>query len=220
MLAIYDDSKTYLVDVDLESIASQMRSIVMKSEPYKDIPKLPELGEQFMKSYMKILQIQEAPVYAAIDEAVSRTLEVLNGKSYVAEKREPYLAMFAEIREESSHCNNVSRLRSYADRAEALKLRLLNEMDQLDAELARGKAEEEERKRKEAQQHGETPPVTTDPIVPQPKLKKKKNIGIKSVSLTSSWRIEYEEDIDKVLETLRKNLKAQLEEDTIVNVEF
>jgi hypothetical protein len=220
MLAIYDDSKTYIADVDLESIASQIRSIVMKAEPYKDIPKLPELREQFMESYMKVLQVQEAPVYAAIDEARSRTLEVLNGKPYVAEKHELYLAMFAEIHEESSHCNNVSRLRSYADRAEVLKLRLLNEMDQLDAELAKRRAEEEERKRKEAEQQGETPPVTAAPIVPQPKIKKKKNISIKSVALTSSWRIEYEEDIDKVLETLRKNLKAQLEEDTIVNVEF
>ena len=42
----------------------------------------------------------------------------------------------------------------------------------------------------------------------------------KAVALTSSWRIESEADIDAVLETLRRNLKAQLEEDTIINVEF
>jgi hypothetical protein len=45
-------------------------------------------------------------------------------------------------------------------------------------------------------------------------------VGIKSVALTSSWRIETEEDIDKALATLRQNLKAQLEENTIINVEF
>ncbi|NCB93717.1 MAG: BREX system P-loop protein BrxC [Clostridia bacterium] len=220
MLAIYDDSKTYIVDTDLESVVAQMRTIIGKAEPYNDIPKLPELREQFMKAYMKVLQVQEAPVYAAIDEARTRTLEVLKEKPYAADKKDKYIELFVEIREESSHCNNVSRLRSYADRAEALKLRLMNEMDQLDADIAKKVAEEEERKRKEAEKRGETPPVPVTPIVPQPKPKKKKNVGIKSVALTSSWRIETEEDIDKALATLRQNLKAQLEEDTIVNVEF
>ncbi|WP_449290976.1 BREX system P-loop protein BrxC [Oscillibacter ruminantium] len=220
MLAIYDDSKTYIVDTDLESVVAQMRTIIGKAEPYNDIPKLPELREQFMKAYMKVLQVQEAPVYAAIDEARTRTLEVLKEKPYASEKKDKYIELFVEIREESSHCNNVSRLRSYADRAEALKLRLMNEMDQLDVALAKKAAEEEERKRKEAEQRGETPVAPVAPVAPQPKPKKKKNVGIKSVALTSSWRIETEEDIDKVLATLRQNLKAQLEEDTIINVEF
>lgn len=220
MLEIYDDSKTYIVDTDLESVVAQMRTIIGKAEPFNDIPKLPELREQFMKAYMKVLQVQEAPVYAAIDEARTRTLEVLKEKPYAADKKDKYIELFVEIREESSHCNNVSRLRSYADRAEALKLRLMNEMDQLDVALAKKAAEEEARKRKEAEQRGETPPVPVTPIVPPQKPKKKKNVGIKSVALTSSWRIETEEDIDKALATLRQNLKAQLEEDTIINVQF
>jgi hypothetical protein len=112
-----------------------------------------------MKAYMKVLQVQEAPVYSAIDEARTRTLEVLKEKPYAADKKDKYIELFVEIREESSHCNNVSRLRSYADRAEALKLRLMNEMDQLDVALAKKAAEEEERKRKEAEQRGETPPA-------------------------------------------------------------
>lgn len=220
MLSIYDDSKTYIVDADLESVVAQMRAITSKTEPYKDIPKLPELREQFMKAYMKVLQVQEAPVYAAIDEARGRTLEVLKEKPYADDKSEKYLEMFAEIKEEASHCNNVSRLRGYADRAEALKLRLLNEMDQLDAQLAQKAAEEEARKRRETDSKGETTPDPAEPVRPQPRQKKKKNVGIKAVALTSSWRIESEADIDAVLETLRRNLKAQLEEDTIVNVEF
>ena len=48
MLAIYDDSKTYIVDADLESVVAQMHAITSKTEPYKDIPKLPELRELFM----------------------------------------------------------------------------------------------------------------------------------------------------------------------------
>ena len=220
MLAIYDDSKTYIVDAELEDVVAQMRSILRKAEPYGEIPKLPQLREQFMNAYSKVLTVQEAPVYAAIDEARSRTFEVLNTKDYKEQKKERYWNMFMELHEEASHCNNVSRLRAYADRAEALKLRLLNEMDQMDADIARKKAEEEERKRKEAEAKGEKPVIPAEPPKPLPKVKKKKRVAIKSVTLTSSWRLETEEDIEKYLESLRENLKAQLEEDTIVNIEF
>ena len=218
MLAIYDDSKTYIVDANLEAIVVSMRSIVQEAEPYQDIPKLPELREKFMGAYMQVLHVQEAPVYSSIDEAKNRVMEILSGKDYKSQMEEYYLKQFAEIREEASHCNNVSRLRGYADRAEALKLRILNDMDNLDAEIAHKKAAEEERIRKEAEKNGEKPVAPVAPIKPKPK--KKKNIAIKSVTMTSSWRIESEDDIEKYLETLRRNLEKQLEKDTIVNVEF
>jgi hypothetical protein len=220
MLAIYDDSKTYIVDAALEEAVRQMSAIIHETEPYKDIPKLPELREKFMNAYMKVLQVQEAPVYAAIDEARARTLEALNGKPYQQQKQDRYIEQFTQLHEEASHCNNVSRLRGYADRAEALKLRLLNEMDQLDTDLARKKAEEEERKRKAAEAKGEAPATPVTPAPPVPKPKKKKRVAIKAVTLTSSWRIESDADIDKYLDALRKNLKAQLEDDTIVSIEF
>ena len=218
MLAIYDDSKTYIVDAELEAVVANIRSIVQKAEPYQDIPKLPELREKFMEAYMQVLHVQEAPVYSAIDEAKKRVMEVLGGKDYKSQMEDNYLKQFAEIREEASHCNNVSRLRGYADRAEALKLRLLNDMDNLDTEIEHKKTEEEERRRKEAVKSGEKPVTPVVPVKPKPK--KKKNITIKSVTLTSSWRIESEDDIEKYLETLRRNLKEQLEKNTIVNVEF
>ena len=173
-----------------------------------------------MNAYMKVLQVQEAPVYAAIDEARARTLEALNGKPYQPQKQDNYIEQFRQLHEEASHCNNVSRLRAYADRAEALKLRLLNEMDQLDTDLARQKAEEEEQKRKAAEAKGEAPATPATPAPPAPKPKKKKRVAIKAVTLTSSWRIESDADIDKYLDALRKNLKAQLEDDTIVSIEF
>ena len=43
---------------------------------------------------MKVLQVQEAPVYAAIDEARGRTLEVLKEKPYADDKSDKYLAMY------------------------------------------------------------------------------------------------------------------------------
>ena len=51
----YDDSKTYIVDVELESVVDAIRTIVKKDKPFTDIPKLPELLKQFTDAYTKVL---------------------------------------------------------------------------------------------------------------------------------------------------------------------
>lgn len=219
MLAIYEDSKTYIVDADLEATVAQMRSILRKEQPYRDIPKLPELREKYTAAYMKVLQTESAPVLDGIGQARARVLEVLNTKEYAGEKKERYLSQFAELHDGAERCNNVSTLRSYQDKAEALKIRLLNEMDALDAQLASQKAEDEARRQeKAAQALGVAVPEDKRPAPYQPR--KSKNVTIKSMARTSSWRLEKPEDIDKVLSDLRKALTAELAENDIVNVEF
>lgn len=52
------------------------------------------------------------------------------------------------------------------------------------------------------------------------KIRKTKNVSIKMMTGTASWRLESKEDIDRYMDSLRKSLEAQLDEDTIVNVEF
>ena len=220
MLAIYDDSKTYIVNAELEDIVAQMRSIVGQEKPYANIPKLPELREKFMSCYVKILQQESAPVLDSIDQARSRVLEVLSTKEYNEQKRDSYFTLFREIRDGAEHCNNVSSLRSFADKADALKLRLLNEMDALDNKQAQQRAAEEARRKAEEAKHSGT---STDEVevAPAPvKIRKTKNVSIKMMTGTSSWRLESKADIDKYIAGLRETLEAQLTEDTIVNVEF
>ena len=220
MLAIYDDSKTYIVNAELEDIVAQMRSIVGQEKPYANIPKLPELREKFMSCYVKILQQESAPVLDSIDQARSRVLEVLSTKEYNEQKRDSYFTLFREIRDGAEHCNNVSSLRSFADKADALKLRLLNEMDALDNKLAQQRAAEEARRKAEEAKHSGTSTAEVE-VAPAPvKIRKTKNVSIKMMTGTSSWRLESKADIDKYIAGLRETLEAQLTEDTIVNVEF
>ena len=220
MLAIYDDSKTYIVNAELEDIVAQMRSITRQEKPYANIPKLPELRERFMSCYGEILQQESAPVLDSIDQAWKRVLEVLSTKDYNDQKRTAYYEKFQEIRDGATHCNNVSTLRSFADKADALKRRLLDEMADLDYKREIQKAEEEARRQaEEAKQSGNPAPEAT--VAPAPvKIRKTKNVCIKMMTGTASWRLESKEDIDRYMDSLRKSLEAQLDEDTIVNVEF
>jgi len=221
MLEIYEDSKTYIVDAELEEIVAQMKTIVRKTAPYGDIPKLPELREKFMGTYTKILDGESAPVLDSIDQDRERVLEVLDTKPYRDSKRERYLEQFLEIRQGAEKCNNVSSLRSFADKADALKIRLLNEMDQLDLAEAKKKAEEERRKQEqEAKEKGES---LADRVAENPatyKVRKTKNVSMKSMTHTASWRLENKEDVDKYLGALRESLLAEMDENTILNVEI
>ena len=220
MLAIYDDSKTYIVNAELEDIVAQMRSITRQEKPYANIPKLPELRERFMSCYTEIFDQESAPVLDSIDQARNRVLEVLSTKEYNDKERTTYLVKFQELRDGATRCNNVSTLRSYADKADALKLRLLNEMDELDCKLAKQKAEEEIRCQiEESKQSGIKDSMMAE-TTKQYKIRKTKNVSIKMMTGTVSWRLESKEDIDRYMDSLRKSLEAQLDEDTIVNVEF
>lgn len=223
----YDDSKTYIVDAELESVVDTIRTIVKKAQPFTDIPKLPELLKQFTDAYTKVLDEQLVPVLDSVSESRKRVFEVLNTKEYKESKQNRYIELFREIENGANGCTNVSILRSYADRAETLKIRLLNEMDKLDREIAIKKAEEVRKKLEaEAKENGR---YDTDLIERQVSkiaeengyhTKKIKNVTLKKISKTSSWRIESVEDMDKYLNELRNSLILELADNTIVNVEF
>ena len=222
-LSKYDDSKTYIVDENLENIVAEISTIVKKQSPYSDIPKLPELLKQFSDVYSDILDEQLKPVLDSVYDSQKRVFDVLNTKVYAETKRSKYSTMFDEIIDAAKGCTNVSVLRSYADRAEALKIRLLNEMTQMDQAIAVKKAEEV-RKRLEAQakEVGNVDQAQIEAEVQKKveKVKKTKNVSIKSITKTASWRLENTEDVDKYLNELRLKLVSELDTDTIVNIEF
>lgn len=177
-------------------------------------------------SKKKVLDEQSEPVKDSINQDRSRVFEVLNTKSYKDEKSARYAKAFDELMEGAEHCNNVSTLRSFADKAEALKLRLLNEMTAEDNRIAKEVAarlkSEQQRPAKETLGHGEE--IKSEEKIREPKtefkIRSTKNISIKTVAKTASWRLESKDDIDKYLDILRENLIKEIKEDTIINIEL
>ena len=194
----------------MEKVVGEMRAIVKQDKPYKNIPKLPELIAQFRDAYNQVIDVEEAPVLNSIDQSRQRVLEVLSTKEYEKQKKEHYLSLFEEIKDGAQSCNNISSLRSFADKAGALKIRLMDEMDNM---------EEEAKKRGSAVSDVEVARSIAEQKK-QYKVRKTKNVPIKKITGTSSWRLENKDDIDKYVEELRMRLLSQMDEDTIVNIEF
>ena len=172
------------------------------------------------------MEEQSEPVKDSIKQDRSRVLEVLNTKSYKDEKLARYTNAFDELLDGAEQCNNISTLRSFADKADALKLRLLNEMTEEDNRIAQEVAKrlklEQEKRNEEAKQRGEKikEEAFIEDVKQEFKVRTTKNISIKTVAKTASWRLESSEDIEKYLAILRENLLKEIKEDTIINIEL
>lgn len=216
LISIYDQSKTFIVHEQVEQVVSDIKAIFRKEAPYGDIPKLPELLDRFTELYAGLLEEMVVPVKAAIDDARERVFEVLGTKEYKEQFMSRFLMLFKEISEKAETCNNVATLQNIKIEADALKVRLLNELARKDELIALDRVKEEQAKLVVDQSEGQTIPKPA----PEPKLKKRKNISIKSVSLSASWQIESPQDVEKYVAELKQRILKELEENTIVNIEF
>ena len=213
LMGIYDNSKTFIVDEQVESYVASVKAILDKDSPYADIPRLPELLDKFTSAYMAVLNSMEAPIRATVNEAKARVIAELADKTYKDEMSNRCHKLFEEIYEKLKTCNNVAVLQNIKVEADALKVRLLNEIDAKE-ELSRKLAE----KNKPAAV-GDTA-ANEPPETPAPKVKKRRNISIKTINSASSWRIETTQDVDKYIATLRERILKELSDDTVINIEF
>lgn len=144
-MKIYDDSKNYIVNRELEDTVKEIKRILYEDNPYQDIPRLPELLNTFGTLYSAVLDEQEKPVRDSIYSSRQRVMDVLREKSYQEEKKDSYTHQFDDLLRRVERCNNVSTLRSFADQADALKIRLLDEMTEKDNKLVQEQAERNKR---------------------------------------------------------------------------
>lgn len=216
LLQIYEESKTFIVDKKIEEVVAQIKQIMEKAVPYQDIRKIPELLDKYTDLYGSLLEEIEKPVFLAIDESKSRVLDELNDE----ELKNTFLTVvnskFSALNEKAKDCNNVATLQNIKVEADALKVRLLNEI-QDENERIKAKNLSEQIRTEVVTDSGKTNPV---PYTINKKAKKQQTLSIKSINSETTWRVETEADIDKYIEKLRTKLKQELKDDLILNIEF
>lgn len=207
LMGIYEESKNFIPDEKVYAAYDAIRQIIRMKEPYGQIYKLPGLNQNFTDLYDAILDAKLIPVKEAVAEARKRVFDELTGKRCHDMLVDRYVRIFTELENKAEACNNVATLQNITLEADALKIRLLGEIAKKEDELTPKPVD---------------PPVNpvgpVDP--PKPKQKKKKTVSIKSITNTTTWQMETPEDVQKYIADLQKKLMAQLEENTIVNIEF
>lgn len=197
VLGIYERSKTYIVDKEIEDTAAELKKIISNSKPYNDIYKLTPLRDKFVEKNAKLLAELAIPVKQTIAEAKERVFEELDGKSFKDKLSNKFVRLFQELNDKAGHCNDVAALKAIPAEADALKVRCLDEINELEAKLA-------------------TPPEKPE----DPPVKKRKTVSIKTINSSSTWQIETEDDVKKYVSELEHKLLATLEDNTVINIEF
>lgn len=211
-MRIYDDSKTFIVDEAVERRVAEIKDILKMPSPYANIPKLPGLIKQFTDAYMAVLDDMSAPIYDAIEDAKQRVLGELGQKLYKDELSSRFHTQFSELKDKADHCNNVATFQNIRVEADALKMRLLGEIAKRDAALAAAKPSAPE---------SDADGGSVAPQQPlQPKPPKVKSVSIRSVNVGGTWQVKNKADIDARLEELRQRLYSEMEDDTVLNIEF
>ncbi len=209
-IEIFDESKSYILNEEIESITKRMKDILEMSSPYNNIKELPELNEQFLNIYSKILDKELEPVKIEINEAEKRVMEVLEQSGLEEVFLGRFKQAFITLREKAESCNNVAKVNGFRIEADKLKIRFLNEITEEQKRRAKEKL-------KESKESGDPKPGRGIAIPP---IKKQRNMSIKDINPTNSWQVETKEDIEKYLQDLKERLEKELEENTILNIEF
>ena len=217
MLRTYQDSSNYFVCPVVEECVADMHSIVEKKVPYSDIRLLPDLIKRFTDAYVAVLEEKSIPVYNTIEEANRQVIADLEDKPYKNEFLTKVNQEFAAIMDKAKTSHNVKDLLSYANEADALKLRWLQVIEHKDRSLILI-----ERDRIESIKAGEESGIGgkathSDPVVRAPK---RKQVSIRDINKGGTWQIKNKSEIDAHLEELRQQLMNEFEENTILNISF
>lgn len=212
LMKIYDSSKTFIVNSDIESVVADIKTILNKTVPYSEIYKLPDLLDKFIKLYGGLLMEMKEPVNIVIKEARQRVFDELRDKKCHDKLSSKYVNLFKEISDKALHCNNVATLQNIKVEADALKVRCLNEIENEESKIIA-----KEQPSTVTDDSNTESSVTVQPV---PKVKKRKTVSIKSINNATTWQIENEADVKKYITELEKKLMNTLEEDTIINIEF
>lgn len=215
---IFESSKTFIVNDEVEGYVSRINTILNKSEPYNEMQKLPELIEKYLTAYNAELDKHMEPALEAVAEARRRVFDELDGKECKPQFSDKFAKSFSDLSDKAQSCDNIANLKNISVEADALMTRSLNEIFAAEKKITDSKAVKITPPIQPGDDTGAEPIQPVAPVVS--KVKKRKAVSIKSLNTSSSWQLESAADVDKCLADLKNKLMSTLEEDTIITIEF
>lgn len=207
ILEIYEQSKMFIADKEINSLAEKIGSVIKMSSPYNAIKDLPDLNEKFITLNVKMLANEAEKIRPDIERIRKDVFEYLESVEVQHKDalKEKFIRLFDEIREKIKTCNNLANLKNITLAAESLRDRCYNEI-------------ESDIKQPEPAPATSTSDGTVAPP-PVPVIKRKR-VSMRQLNMGVSVEIKNAEDVDEYVERLKQKLLNELEKDTIVRIEF
>ena len=198
MLDIYEGNRSYVLDPETIKLVEDIENITKLQSPYSEIHKLPELIDQFTLCFVDLLTEECKPIHASIKADYDATYADLNRRSFKDDFAEKVRREFDALLDRLSRANNIYEAIAMQTESDRMKKR---HIDSFIAEQARIDAESVVAKGKAAY-------VVT---------RKTKTVSIKSL-FSGTNQVSSKQDIDCLLDDVRKKLEAQLEDNTTLQI--
>ncbi len=203
-LNIYEKNKTYVIDRDTTKLVKEIEKIVKSPKPYSQISKLPNLVNDFINKFVVLLEEECKPVRGVIESdwnKVKSELELYDFKDDIYGK---FNNKFKELLERLDTSHNFYEAIAMKEESDRLKMRCFDEIKKIIIEKRKKKDNE-----KQLTTGGEG-----NIVYP---TRKTINVSIANI-FHGAKTIENEEDIEELLEYLRRQLKEELKEDTVLRL--
>lgn len=198
MLTIYESNHSYVLDPETIKLVEDIEKITRQPSPYSEIHKLPELVEQFMNRFARLLEEESKPIRTDIEKDRDTICAELEQRPFKGKYSEQVRSDFSALLERLRHSNKISEILGMREESDRIKQRFLRIFDAEEALLAEKQSDNKK-------------------AAPPPPVRKMKTVSIKAL-FSGTNQIASKEDIDRLLRELRTKLEAQLEEDTTIRI--
>lgn len=217
----YEDNKEYIVNDEINEIVGEIKEIIRMTKPYSKIPTIPLLIEKYNNKIIELLEEESVPVKGFIEMCRKEVFETLDGYDLKEKFKNNVFEEFNNLYNRASSASSFAVLSSMPDLAEKVKLKWIKEIITEDETQKRVKAKEIEEANRvsEGSGNGETKPSTSAyKVNPIPEVViKTKTLSMREL-VKGQKTIKNVDDIDEVVEALRRKLREELEKDTIISL--
>lgn len=198
----------------IESIIEDMKKIMNQVTPYRDIPRLSELNNQFEKEYTNFMDEHSDKVAKELSDVEQSVLDDLASRNLEETFKKNVIQEFDKLKANLEYAKNIDQVILIEAQAEPLKHKFLQSFT-LEENRQREKAAKMI-KSIDIDTEVEEDNITSNNVPVQP-IKKVTNVYMKDL-VKSRRRIKNREDVDAFVNDLKQELLVKLSDDNELDV--
>lgn len=196
----------------IDETIKQMKSIMKQAIPYKNIPQLSELNNQFSEEYMKFIEEKAEAAKKQILETRQAILDDLATRKLDDKFKSEVIREFEQLLEKLDHYERLDQIALAPVQADSLQTNFIKKFT---AEENRLRAISNAEREKTQNSSAESDLTVADPVTPY--TKELETIYIRSL-IKSTNRLSSKEDIEKFTNDLKEKLLAKLNDGNELDV--
>lgn len=208
-LGIYEASKNFIVDTEINEYASQTENILKIKKPYSSIVKLEESTKKLSQSIFDLLEKEAKVIKPEVDSDRKIVMESLErDRPYADRLYKKFKEKFDALLNKVDCAHDVAALNGIPSESSALCQNCLNEIEKEESFYQKSIIEKNKKTNDNA---GEI-------AIPAIKIIKTIPVSMRTLTKNKTYTIKTNDDVEAFIVEIRKQLKAKLSEDTILKL--